>query len=249
MFTRVKTSAEIKSMQTSGKMLATVLALMRENTGVGAVPKELASKAAKELKSLGGKPAFLNYHGFPSVICISVNEEVVHGIPNSRELSEGDIISYDFGVNYQGMITDSAITVPVGKLNPDVEKLVKATKESLHAGLNQLKDGVKVGDIGAAVQKVLADNKLGNVRDLVGHGVGHELHEDPNIPNYGTKNTGPTLLAGMTIAVEPMATLGTDDVVIDEDSWTVVTADNSISAHFEHSVLITENGFEILTKI
>lgn len=249
MFTRVKTPAEIESIRISGKMLATVLELMRKNTGVGAVPKELAAKAAKELKSLGGKPAFLNYHGFPSVICISVNEEVVHGIPNDRELQEGDIISYDFGVNYQGMITDSAITVPAGQLSPEVDKLVKVTKESLHTGLNQLRDGCRVGDIGAAVQKVLADNKLGNVRDLVGHGVGHELHEDPNIPNYGTKNTGPTLLAGMTIAVEPMATLGTDDVVIDEDGWTVVTADNSISAHFEHTVLVTRNGHEIITTL
>ncbi len=249
MFTRVKTPDEIELMRISGKMLATVLDLMRKNTGVGATPNELATLAAKELKSLGGKPAFLNYHGFPSVICISVNEEVVHGIPNDRQLQEGDIISYDFGVNYQGMITDSAITVPVGQLSPEVEKLVKVTKESLYAGLNQLKDGCKVGDIGAAVQKVLADNKLGNVRDLVGHGVGHELHEDPNIPNYGTKNTGPALAAGMTIAVEPMATLGTDDIVIDEDGWTVVTADNSISAHFEHTVLITENGHQIITTI
>jgi len=230
-------------------MLATVLDLMRKNTGAGATPNELAALAAKELKSLGGKPAFLNYHGFPSVICISVNDEVVHGIPNDRQLQEGDIVSYDFGVNYQGMITDSAITVPVGQLSPEVERLVKVTKESLYAGLSQLKNGVKVGDIGAAVQKVLADNKLGNVRDLVGHGVGHELHEDPNIPNYGMKNTGPALAAGMTIAVEPMATLGTDDIVIDEDGWTVVTADNSISAHFEHTVLITENGHQIITTI
>ncbi len=249
MFTRVKTPSEIESMRTSGKILATVLDLMRKNTGAGATPNELAALAAKELKSLGGKPAFLNYHGFPSVICISVNEEVVHGIPNDRQLQEGDIVSYDFGVNYQGMITDSAITVPVGQLSPEVERLVKVTKESLYAGLSQLKNGVKVGDIGAAVQKVLADNKLGNVRDLVGHGVGHELHEDPNIPNYGMKNTGPALAAGMTIAVEPMATLGTDDIVIDEDGWTVVTADNSISAHFEHTVLITENGHQIITTI
>lgn len=249
MFTRVKTSDEIESMRTSGKMLATILDLMRKNTEIGATPEYLASLAAKELKSLGGKPAFLHYHGFPNVICISVNEEVVHGIPNNRELQEGDIISYDFGVNYKGMITDSAITVPVGSLKPEVEKLVLTTEKSLHAGLNQLKDKCRVGDIGAAVQKVLEDNKLGNVRDLVGHGVGHELHEEPNIPNYGTKGTGPTLLAGMTIAVEPMATLGTDDVVIDEDGWTVLTADNSLSAHFEHTALITENGHEIITTL
>jgi len=249
MFTKVKTDKEIEFMKTSGQMLATILDLMRRNTESGVTPKELAIMAAKELKSLGGKPTFLNYHGFPDVICISVNEEVVHGIPNDRQLIEGDVISYDFGVNYRGMITDSAITVPIGKISPEVGKLISATKESLHAGMNQLKDGCKVGDIGAAVQKVLDDNKLGIVRDLVGHGVGHQLHEDPNIPNYGTKGTGPALSAGMTIAIEPMAMLGDDDVVLDEDGWTVVTADNSIAAHFEHTVLITKDGFQIVSQI
>lgn len=249
MFTKVKTSAEIESMKTSGVMLATVLGLMRANTKAGATPKDMAILAAKELKALGGDPAFLNYQGFPAVICVSVNEEVVHGIPNERQYQEGDIVSYDFGVNYQGMITDSAITVPVGEIEPETKKLVETTKDSMHAGINQLKDGCKVGDIGAAVEKVLDNNKLGIVRDLVGHGVGHKLHEDPNIPNYGTKNTGPVLSAGMTIAIEPMATLGSDGVVIDHDGWTVVTADNSISAHFEHTVLITETGFQILTQV
>lgn len=249
MFTRVKTEKEIEAMKVSGKMLATVLKLMQKNTKPGATPKQLSNMAAKELNALGGKPAFLNYHGFPDVICISVNDEVVHGIPNTRELIEGDIVSYDFGVNYHGMITDAAITVPVGKIEPEIERLLNVTRESLNAGINQLRDKCRVGDISAAVQKVLDANGLGIVRDLVGHGVGHELHEEPNIPNYGTKGTGPTLLKGMTIAIEPMATLGGDDVVLDRDGWTVLTADNSISAHFEHTVLITETGHQIITEV
>ncbi len=249
MYTKIKTDEEIESMRSGGKMLATVLSLMEENTKAGATPKDLSAIADKELKALGGDPAFYNYQGFPDVICISVNEEVVHGIPNEIELMNGDLISYDFGVLYKGMITDSATTVIVGEVEEEVRKLVSTTKDSMHAGINILKDNVNAGDIGAAIEKVLSEGGLGIVRDLVGHGVGHELHEDPNIPNYGRKGTGDLLKAGMTIAIEPMATLGGDKVTIADDGWTVVTADRSLSAHFEHTVLITENGFEILTVL
>lgn len=249
MMTKIKTASEIERMRLSGKMLATVLKLMSGNTGIGTTPKDLSAAAAKELKALGGEPAFLGYQGFPDVICISVNEEVVHGIPNDIELAEGDLISFDFGVIYNGMITDSAITVAVGDISKEAKMLLGATKDSMHAGINVLKDNVSTGDVGAAIEKVLSDNKLGIVRDLVGHGVGHELHEDPNIPNYGRKGTGDTLKAGMTIAVEPMATLGGEAVTITDDGWTVATTDRSLSAHFEHTVLITETGSEILTSL
>lgn len=249
MMTKVKSAEEIENMRSSGKMLATVLELMSQNTGVGATPKQLSALAAKELKVLGGEPAFFGYQGFPDVICISVNEEVVHGIPSDIELAEGDLVSYDFGVIYNEMTTDSAITVAVGNISSEAQKLLRTTKDAMHAGINALKDNVVTGDIGAAIEKVLSENNLGIVRDLVGHGVGHELHEDPNIPNYGRKGTGDVLKAGMTVAIEPMATLGSEKVAIADDGWTVVTTDRSLSAHFEHTALITESGSEILTKL
>lgn len=249
MMTKVKTVEEIEAMREGGKMLATVLKLMRDRTEAGISPKDLSAIAAKELKALGGEPAFLGYQGFPDVICISLNEEVVHGIPNGVELVEGDLISFDFGVAYKGMITDSAITVTVGQVSDEAKKLIVVTKESMQAGINVVKNGIKTGNIGAAVEKKLSENGLGIVRDLVGHGVGHELHEDPNIPNYGRNDTGIVLRAGMTIAIEPMATLGSDSVTVTDDGWTVATSDRSLSAHFEHTVLVTENSFEILTKL
>jgi methionyl aminopeptidase len=251
MYTKVKTPAEIEDMRVSGKMLATVLAELRKVIAPGQTTQYLNDIAAQELKSLGGKPAFLGYHGFPSVICISVNDEVVHGMPNkNREIQASDIVGLDFGVNYNGMITDSAISVIVGApLNRDHELLVQKTEESLRTGIKQVRGGVRTGDIAAAVQSVLEPAGYGIVRDLVGHGVGHHVHEDPNIPNYGKKGTGDRLIAGMTIAIEPMATLGGHGVTIDRDGWTIRTADHSLSAHFEHTVLITETGSEILTKI
>ncbi len=249
MMTKVKTAEEIDAMREGGKMLATVLKLMNDRTGVGISSKDLAAIAAKELKVLGGEPAFLGYQGFPDVICISLNEEVVHGIPNDVELTEGDLISFDFGVLYRGMITDSAITVTVGQVSGEAKKLVNTTKESMQAGINVVRNGIKTGDIGAVVGKKLSENGLGIVRDLVGHGVGHELHEDPNIPNYGRSGTGEVLRAGMTIAIEPMATLGDAAVKVTDDGWTVATSDRSLSAHFEHTILVTENNFEVLTKI
>jgi methionyl aminopeptidase len=255
MNTKVKTAAEIDAMRTSGRMLASVLAALRGQLTVGMSTKDLAVIAARELEALGGKPAFLGYQGFPDVICISVNEEVVHGIPSATKMiNTGDIVSLDFGVNYQKMITDGAISVIAGTPRDKRHtELVTYTESSMHAGIAALHDRVRTGDIGAAVQAVLESprgaKKYGIVRDLVGHGVGHELHEDPNIPNYGRPNTGPWLSAGMTIAIEPMATLGGERVVIAPDGWTILTADGSLAAHFEHSVLITEDGAEILTEV
>jgi methionyl aminopeptidase len=257
MFTRVKTADEIAAMRESGRMLATVLQLLKKELTSGMTSFDLGERAKNELRAMGGEPVFLGYPGmlgypnFPSVLCVSINDEVVHGIPKPQKIiAEGDIVSMDFGVSYKGMITDAAISVIVGKAHSaDDERLVSLTERSLLAGVDVLHDGVPVGDIAAAIQKVLDDNHLGIVRDLVGHGVGHELHEGPDIPNFGVAAKGPKLQAGMTIAIEPMATLGDYHVNIDHDGWTIKTADGSRSAHFEHTVLVTETGAEILTQL
>lgn len=247
MFTKVKTETEIQGMRESGAMLAAVLDVLEKKLEVGISERELADIAANELKALGGHPAFKGYNGFPDVICISTNDKVVHGIPGDYVLRSGDIISLDFGVTYRGMVTDGARTLPVGTVEPRVQQLITETRKSLDAGIAVLHDGVTVGDIGAAVQRVLDAHKYGIVRDLVGHGVGHQLHEEPDIANYGTPGDGPMLHAGMTIAIEPMANLGVENVVMDPDGWTIRTRDGHVSAHFEHSILITQDGSEVLT--
>ncbi|MEI7838712.1 MAG: type I methionyl aminopeptidase [bacterium] len=251
MFTRVKTIEEIQAMRNSGRILAEILNILKSRIDVGMSTLDLNNIAEKELKAFGGQPAFLGYQGFPGVLCVSINDEVVHGIPKkNRIIKEGDIVSLDFGVIYDSMITDAAISLIVGKpLSEKDVMLVRVTEKSLLDGVNQLKDGIKVGNISEAIEKTLNRSKLGIVRDLVGHGVGHELHEDPNIPNYGKKGTGPKLDKNMTIAIEPMATLGSYEVYIGDDGWTILTKDGSRSAHFEHTILITETGAEILTLI
>jgi len=251
MYTRVKTEQEIADMRISGQMLATVLRALQGYLEPGQSTKDLTDFAARELKALGGQPAFLGYQGFPEVLCVSVNDEVVHGIPRKDLIiQQGDLVSLDFGVSYNQMITDAAITVIAGSpKKPEHTALVRTTEESLRAGIKKVKDGVKTGDIGAAVQAVLDAKGYGIVRDLVGHGVGHFVHEDPNVPNYGRKGTGDRLQTGMTIAIEPMATLGGYGVMIDPDGWTIRTRDGSLAAHFEHTVLITEAGSEVLTKL
>jgi methionyl aminopeptidase len=250
-FTKVKTAEEVTAMRESGAMLATVLTLLKQSVSPGMATKELADMASAELKKLGGQPAFLGYHGFPDVLCVSLNNEVVHGIPSRKQIiAKGDIVSMDFGVRYRGMITDSAISVIAGgSAGSSVQKLVYKTEEAMLAAIDTIRDGVKVGDIANAAQTVLETAGLGIVRDLVGHGVGHELHEDPNIPNYGRKGTGSKLQAGMTVAIEPMATLGGHGVFVAHDGWTVMTQDGSRSAHFEHTVLVTRDGYEILTSV
>jgi len=253
MFTKVKTAQEIDDMRTSGAMLAAILELVQTSAKAGMSTKDLAQIAAAELKVLGGKPTFLGYDGatpFPDVICISLNDQVVHGIPNSKDaLQLGDVVSIDFGVTYNGMVTDAARSFVLGGVaKPQVMQLVKNTEAAMNAGIQTLRDGVRVGDISCAIQKVLVKGNYGIVRDLVGHGTGHQLHEEPDIPNFGFAGSGPVLKAGMTIAIEPMATLGTHAVTLDDDQWTIRTADGSMSAHFENTVLITDRGFDILTQ-
>lgn len=251
MITKIKTAAEIVAMRESGRMLATILQLLKPQVVPGITTKQLADIAAKELKALGGTPSFLGYQGFPDVICISVNDEVVHGIPRTdKVLQDGDIVGLDFGVTYHGMITDAAISVIAGKPKQKGHiNLLQDTETALMAGIMAVHDKVRTGDIGYAVEQSLKHRPYGIVKDLVGHGVGHHVHEDPNVPNYGRANTGPWLDAGMTIAIEPMVTLGTDQVAVAEDGWTILTLDGSRSAHFEHTVLITADGAEILTQI
>lgn len=251
MMTQIKTSAEIVAMRESGAMLATVLEHLRSKVEPGTTTKELANIAAVELRRLGGEPAFLGYQGFPDVLCVSINDEVVHGIPRTdRVVANGDIVSLDFGVRYRGMITDGAISLQAGrKKDEKITTLIKTTEDSLLKAVDVVKKGTATGDIGSCIQKTLESQRYGVVRDLVGHGVGHQLHEEPNIPNYGRPHTGTQLKANMTIAIEPMATLGDYKVYVADDGWTVKTWDGSWAAHFEHTILITDAGAEILTKL
>ncbi len=245
---RPKTLEEIKNIRISGKMLAQVLNLIEKKLVVGTTGIDVDTLARNELKKLGGIPAFLGYQGFPDTICISVNDAVVHGLPNSTPFISGDVVGFDFGVIYGGMITDAARTFVVGDGSAEVKKLVQATQRSLDNAINRVKNGCSVGDIASAAQDVLDKGGYGIVRDLVGHGVGHKVHEEPEIPNYGVAGTGPKLKSGMTIAIEPMATMGDWAVFMDSDGWTIRTRDGSLSAHFEDTVLVTDSGAEILTR-
>lgn len=245
-----RTEAEIAAMRESGRILATVLQVLKERTSPGLTPKDMAAIARKELSVLGGEPAFLGFHGYSDIICISVNNQVQHSIPNTIPFKEGDVVNYDFGVRYKGMITDAGITICVGeKLTPDTKRLIDGTERALHDGLRMVRAGARVGDISAAIERTLRKYKLGIVKELVGHGVGKELHEAPEIPNYGRSGSGPVLKTGMTIAIEPITTLGSPAIFEARDGWTLLTQDGSWSAQFEHTVLVTAKGCEILTQV
>jgi len=250
----IKTLEDIENMRRSGQILASVLELMRAEAKSGRTPKDMAFMAKKELQRLGGKPAFLGVPGpppFPDIICISVNDVVQHCIPNDVPFESGDVVNFDFGVTYNRMITDAGITVCIdGATTPETERLVTGTKLALDNALSVVKDGCQVGDISAVIGQTLRQHNLGIVRELTGHGVGYQLHEDePDIFNYGKAGTGPILKAGMTIAIEPIATLGQPDIYQDDDGWALVTRDGSYAAQFEHTILVTETGCEILTQV
>jgi methionyl aminopeptidase len=249
MYNKIKTPSEIAAIRESGRMLATIQNLIEATIQPGMTGIEVDTIARTELSKLGGVPAFLGYQGFPGSICISLNDEVVHGIPNDTPFKTGDIIGFDFGVIYNGMITDAARTLIIGKTTPEIQRLVATTQRSLDAAINTIRNGASVGDISAAAQDVLDKGGYGIVRDLVGHGVGHSVHEEPEIPNYGVAGKGPKLKSGMTIAVEPMATMGDWRVVIDPDGWTIRTRDGSLSAHFEDTLLVTDDSCEIITRL
>lgn len=248
-----KTAEQIQAMRDGGKLLATIFEGLKKQLAPGMTGLDVDKWVEAEIKRLGAQATYKTAEvGFPNVICISVNEAVVHGVPTDIPFEAGDVVGFDLVITYNGMKTDSAFTSVIGEQpNGAVKHLLNATERSLYAGIDAIKgDGTRTGDIGAAVEKVLAGAKLGIIRSLVGHGVGHEMHMAPEVPNYGLTGTGETLRAGDTIAIEPMATLGGEDIVTDsDDKWTISTKDGSLAAHFEHTVLITETGAEILTTL
>jgi methionyl aminopeptidase len=245
----VKSSKEIEKMRRAGQVTREVLELVRGLIKPGVTTLDLEKAAEARTLELGAKPAFKGYHGYPCVLCTSVNGEVVHGIPSAkRVLKEGEIVSVDFGAFVDGYCGDSAITVPVGKIDPEAARLLKVTEASLHAAIAAVKPGATLGDVGWAVQKVVEAEGFSVVRDFVGHGIGTHMHEDPQVPNFGVAGRGMKLRAGMVIAIEPMVNAGHHDVVVLPDGWTAVTADGSMSAHFEHTVAVTATGARILTE-
>ncbi len=238
---------EIELMRKAGSIVGDTLTLMRDTVRVGITTKELDDIAREFIISQGATPSFLNYDGFPASICTSVNSVVVHGIPNNYALQEGDIIGIDVGVCYKGYHGDAARTFIIGEASAKVKKLVEETKRCFYKGIEGLKPGDRIGKISNAVQENALKHNYGIVKELVGHGVGRRLHEDPNIPNYGSKESGPVIMENCTLAVEPMINLGTSHIRLLNDGWTVVTADGKPSAHYENTILVTKDGVEILT--
>lgn len=248
-----KAPHEIEAMRQCGKILATIFEGLKKQVVVGMSEIEAADWVEKEIKKHGATATYLTDEvDFPSVICISTNDEIVHSIPTPYVFEKGDVVSFDLVITYNGMKTDSAFTMVVGEEPKGVKKhLLNFTERSLYAGIDAIKGPVRTGDIGAAVETVLNQGKLGVIRDLVGHGIGHKMQQAPEIPNYGRKGSGVLLIPGDTIAIEPMATLGGEAIKTDHvgDNWTISTRDGSLAAHFEHTVLITDDGAEILTKL
>ena len=245
----LKSRQEIAKMEVANRIVAEVPEGVKEKIKPGIETRELDELAEEMCRRRQVEPAFKGYRGYPASICVSVNEEVVHGIPGPRRLQAGDLVSVDFGVRYDGYYGDAAITVPVGEVSPRAQALMEATEKSLYAGLAMLKVGNRLSDISHAVQEVVEGAGFGIIRDFVGHGIGRSLHEDPQIPNFGPPGRGPKLQAGMTLAIEPMVSMGSWQVRILEDGWTAVTQDGSYAAHFEHSVALTENGVLILSRL
>ncbi len=236
-------------MREAGRITGEALALAGESIKPGMTTKQLDTIIRHHIEKNGAKPSFLGYGGFPGSACISINEEVIHGIPSSRVIEEGDIVKVDVGAFYKGFHGDSANTFAVGKVSEEAMKLIEVTKESFYRGIAEAKPGNRVGDIGYAVQSYVEENGFSVVKKYVGHGVGAELHESPDVPNFGTKGRGVRLCSGMTIAIEPMVNIGTHEVAEKSDKWTVVTADGKLSAHYEHTIAITDDGVMVLTKI
>lgn len=249
----LKTAAEIERMRKPAQIVGNILAELKSLVRPGVTTAELDRVAEKRINEAGARSAFKNYkvgaNVFPAVLCASINEEVVHGIPTDRAVREGDILSLDFGVEIDGFYGDSALTVAVGEIDEESRLLLEVTERSLYAGIAEMHPGARIGDIGAAVQEVAEAEGFSIVRDFVGHGIGRALHEEPQVPNYGSRGKGRGLRVGMVLAVEPMVNLGGPEVRVLDDGWTAVTADGRRAAHFEHTIAITENGPEILTKV
>ena len=245
---RIKNERQIEGIRSSCDLLSLLYEKLKLQVQPGNTPKDLDRFAYDFIIKHGGKPAFLGYEGYPATLCISVNEVVIHGIPNDRPFHEGDIVGIDSGINLNGYFSDAAITLPVGSIAQETQKLLKVTRESLELAIEQVKPHARVSDISRAVFSHATKNGFKLVRQYCGHGVGLEIHEDPQIPNYVSPGPNPRLMPGMVIAIEPMINIGTSDVRVFDDDWTVVTMDGSLSAHFEHTVLVTDSGHEVLTK-
>ncbi|HEX6197773.1 MAG TPA: type I methionyl aminopeptidase [Jiangellaceae bacterium] len=245
---QIKSAAQVAKMRSAGGVVGETLAVLREAVEPGITPRDLNAIGEKEIRARGAVPSFLGYYGFPATLCISVNDEVVHGIPGDRPLESGDIVSIDCGAILDGWHGDAAITVGVGEIAPDVAALVRVCEESLEAGIAAMRPGRRVRDIGTAVEKsVRAAGPYGIVEDYGGHGIGTEMHQDPHVLNYRTRARGPKLVAGLVLAIEPMITMGSAETRLLDDEWTVKTADGSWAAHFEHTVAVTPDGPWVLT--
>jgi len=245
----LKSKEEIELLRKSNQIVVHILKALRKIIKPGITTLELDSYAEEQIRKKGAIPAFKGYRGFPASLCVSVNEQLVHGIPDSRRLKEGDIVSLDLGVVRSGFYGDAAITVPVGKISQEATRLLDVTQNALYKGIEQAKAGGRLHDISHAIQSWVEGNGFSVVRDFVGHGIGRNLHEEPQIPNFGLSNRGVQLKAGMVLALEPMVNVGTWRVKVQPDGWTVVTVDGSLCAHFEHTIAITEDGPDILTLI
>ncbi len=245
----VKSEAELACMRRAGSLLAKVLELLVQEIRPGLTTSRLDALAEREIRRRGAVPSFKGYRGYPACVCVSVNEEVVHGIPGERALVEGDIVSLDVGAVYQGYQADAAVTVPVGEVSPLARRLMDVTRGALEAGIGAAKAGSRLGDISAAIQQHAEGHGFSVVREYVGHGIGRDMHEEPQVPNYGLPGKGPLLKAGMPLALEPMVNVGSWRTRVGADGWTVSTMDGSLSAHFEHTIAIGEGGGEVLTMV
>ncbi|CAN5775130.1 type I methionyl aminopeptidase [soil metagenome] len=242
-----KSPGEIERMRVANALVARVLAELAETVAPGVTTRDLDALAEKLVRAGGAEPAFKGYRGYPATLCASVNEQVVHGIPSARPLDEGDIVSLDMGVKLNGFYGDSAITVPVGEVSPEVRRLLQATQAALQQGISQVRVGGRISDIGHAIQQHVESEGFSVVREFVGHGIGSALHEEPQIANYGEPGRGPRMAEGMVLAIEPMVNMGRPAVKVLSDGWTAVTRDGSLSAHFEHTVAVTKDGPLVLT--
>ncbi len=244
----IKSDEEIAVMRQAGRIVSTILGIMAREVRPGMKTREFDTIAVRELEKAGATSSFKGYHGYPATVCVSLNDEIVHGIPGKRVLCEGDIVSLDFGAIYDGFQADSAVTVGVGEVTPAAKRLMEVTDGALAAGIAAARPAARLGDISAAIQNYAESRGFSVVREYTGHGIGREMHEDPLIHNFGMPGTGPVLKRGMTFAVEPMLNAGDWHTRLSDDNWTVLTADGSLSAHFEHTIAITDGGAEVLTK-
>ncbi len=245
---RIKTPDEIKILREAGRILALIISELKRSLKSGVTTQDIDQRAEALMAAYKVKPAFKGYRGFPKSICVSLNEQVVHGIPSDRVVKEGDIVSLDVGIMFQDYFADTAVTIGVGRIHPKLQRLMEVTESSLYKGIAQAKVDNHLSDVSSAIQNFVESNNFAVVRDFVGHGIGRSLHEDPEVPNFGTPHHGPILKEGMVLAIEPMVNLGTWKTRVLGDGWTVVTEDGQSSAHFEHTIAITNRGPEILTK-